>query len=836
MRKFKCRECKFIVEGDNAPRSCPKCRQYSNGFVDVEFELSNLKLEDFYSKPEEVTELELSEEEVGKLTDETIKKFPKLKFVDIWTDSELEFPKALLNANIEKMVTCDFEPKQLKDFDLKHLQIWWSDDLISEVVKYFPKLESLLIEADEDIYFDEKILQLKNLKFLQMSTRSGKVNYKINDLSKLSNLESLRVVNSNLIDDFVYFSTCKNLKKIEVTNCESFKSFPREIENLQGIEELKLLENENMSLENIKGLKNLKKLSIGIYNDDNFDFIKDLSNLEDLEVIGHYETHDKNWNVIKINIPNLKNMKNLKHLTLKDFKNLRNLDFLSGMDLESLKLNTEDSIRYETLNGFSSIYKMKNLKDVDFTCTSINTVKNKKELLEELLKMDSLENLESFVSQSVSIEALKNSSRKAIENYLENLKQGESFLENFIKFSERDDLNAEIVEKELSKIVTVDILFAEERVQKEENVIGVEVLDNLVERFLSELSDEILINLLKATAIGRRGEYSIGIKMQDIKLHNLRESYLLSKIIVEEAIKRKSIVIQKYCCDYYFTLSERGANKDIKVKEWLENEYFEKFELEVIEYFYEKAYENEMSIESLGLFSEFVEKTKNTELAMKALHVADFPIGDKLGSKKNYNKKEDLSELEELFRTKNIDDAIWRIIDNRHFDIVDMGKKLDVEKISSIFVEKVKAANQLDINEVHKLYVFEVLNKVLLEVDLKQAAQLISEKIDKEDISTIKQIISYSEISRNEEYMEFVCTLQHVCLGKDIEELKEELNLISKLNVKAGALYGPAFFGMWGLPAENKIVEKGKDPDTALKLWDVSEKLTGIKYQISVNK
>jgi len=50
-------------------------------------------------------------------------------------------------------------------------------------------------------------------------------------------------------------------------------------------------------------------------------------------------------------------------------------------------------------------------------------------------------------------------------------------------------------------------------------------------------------------------------------------------------------------------------------------------------------------------------------------------------------------------------------------------------------------------------------------------------------------------------------------------------------DVKEGALYGPAFFGMWGLPAENKIVEKGKDPETALKLWDVSEKLTGMRME-----
>jgi NAD(P)-dependent dehydrogenase (short-subunit alcohol dehydrogenase family) len=47
-------------------------------------------------------------------------------------------------------------------------------------------------------------------------------------------------------------------------------------------------------------------------------------------------------------------------------------------------------------------------------------------------------------------------------------------------------------------------------------------------------------------------------------------------------------------------------------------------------------------------------------------------------------------------------------------------------------------------------------------------------------------------------------------------------------NVEPGAFYGPHSFGLWGFPDLNSIPDKGKDPVTATRLWDVSEKLTGI--------
>lgn len=49
-------------------------------------------------------------------------------------------------------------------------------------------------------------------------------------------------------------------------------------------------------------------------------------------------------------------------------------------------------------------------------------------------------------------------------------------------------------------------------------------------------------------------------------------------------------------------------------------------------------------------------------------------------------------------------------------------------------------------------------------------------------------------------------------------------------DARPGAFYGPGIFGFWGFPAENKIPDKGKDQDTAARLWDVSEELTGTGF------
>ena len=50
-------------------------------------------------------------------------------------------------------------------------------------------------------------------------------------------------------------------------------------------------------------------------------------------------------------------------------------------------------------------------------------------------------------------------------------------------------------------------------------------------------------------------------------------------------------------------------------------------------------------------------------------------------------------------------------------------------------------------------------------------------------------------------------------------------------DAKGGKYYGPEKLGgLWGYPREEKINETKVDPEVARKLWDVSEKMTGIKF------
>ena len=50
--------------------------------------------------------------------------------------------------------------------------------------------------------------------------------------------------------------------------------------------------------------------------------------------------------------------------------------------------------------------------------------------------------------------------------------------------------------------------------------------------------------------------------------------------------------------------------------------------------------------------------------------------------------------------------------------------------------------------------------------------------------------------------------------------------------VKPGGYYGPdGLREMKGNPAEAIIPAQAKDPETAKKLWEVSEKLTGVYYR-----
>ena len=60
------------------------------------------------------------------------------------------------------------------------------------------------------------------------------------------------------------------------------------------------------------------------------------------------------------------------------------------------------------------------------------------------------------------------------------------------------------------------------------------------------------------------------------------------------------------------------------------------------------------------------------------------------------------------------------------------------------------------------------------------------------------------------------------------------LYAVLKDDVKGGDYFGPTGFrGMKGEPEKVNFKPHSKDKDVAIKLWEVSEKLTGEKFEVN---
>ena len=55
-------------------------------------------------------------------------------------------------------------------------------------------------------------------------------------------------------------------------------------------------------------------------------------------------------------------------------------------------------------------------------------------------------------------------------------------------------------------------------------------------------------------------------------------------------------------------------------------------------------------------------------------------------------------------------------------------------------------------------------------------------------------------------------------------------------HARSGGYYGPGgWFELAGLPSEARVPKQAKDPDLAEELWEVSEKITGVKFEYETN-
>lgn len=74
----------------------------------------------------------------------------------------------------------------------------------------------------------------------------------------------------------------------------------------------------------------------------------------------------------------------------------------------------------------------------------------------------------------------------------------------------------------------------------------------------------------------------------------------------------------------------------------------------------------------------------------------------------------------------------------------------------------------------------------------------------------------------------------NACFGMRLEKgaLSQIYAAVSE-EVEKGGYYGPdGFYEIWGYPGRAQEAPAANDQETAKKLWEVSEQLTGVKYQL----
>ena len=199
----------------------------------------------------------------------------------------------------------------------------------------------------------DKINNLINLKELILNLRK---NQKITDLGKQDNLEKLTISSyyiSSAEEVEEELANIPNLKELNLVNVESIKNSTINLGKkniLQKLETLSIKGSHNFvyNFSQIDNLKNLKNISLEIIQKDdvlNIEKLKELSNLESLEISNHNSENKFDLNQI-IN-PNLKNIKlsgYIKNIQL--LEELKNIETLYISDRNLVNLNESELEEY----------------------------------------------------------------------------------------------------------------------------------------------------------------------------------------------------------------------------------------------------------------------------------------------------------------------------------------------------------------------------------------------------------------------------------------------------------------------------------------------------------
>jgi hypothetical protein len=241
----------------------------------------------------------------------------------------------------------------LKDSpNLKSIKLnGYSDDSTDQLLitqlktwKYIENITTLFITGGKYLLKKENsfIPLLKNLKILNINTKTNEKNEIISILEKLTNLESIRIISGSIFSDEIYHIN-NNLTSLQILNTKI---------NISKENNLKILKIQNLS--NVIGLNHLyklQKLSImnGLmpYNLNDLSFFSNIISLKANNIIDYENIHLylPKIKYLKINVQNLRLLLTLNHL-----KELNNLTILYIYSKQILNYNDYINISKELYN------------------------------------------------------------------------------------------------------------------------------------------------------------------------------------------------------------------------------------------------------------------------------------------------------------------------------------------------------------------------------------------------------------------------------------------------------------------------------------------------------
>jgi len=488
-----------------------------------------ISLKDVTQDQHKVESLHVGLDDFDLCTPEKIAEFPSLKelsfHVNLGNSTWADFPKAFLSTEIEQLNILGVRVSQFSELKLKKLKAVIHALEFPLVIKHFPNIEELDLTIDGDIKIDSSFLKLSHLNKLSLRFISGnKIEFDVADLSSLQKLTTLQLAKVSNSEFSSVWCSLDNLESLCLNNFDNFKDFPKQIENLQNLHHLNLsyvgtsgkdwnsddfFEDEEaiaMPL-NFSLLKNLHTFSSSQCAYGDFEALKALSQLKEISI---------NGSELK-SIPDLIALTNLETLDLEHAYDITNINGLK--DVTSLKNLNLDSVR---ISDISPLNELLNLQNLNLSGTRFD--KNKFSVISALSHLSCFKTLKTLNLKSISQDEWQALDKDSFLNVM-----NKDEILSICKNVKQSDSN--LFEKACLNILDLEDVF-ENQIDKRADDGGrdtIDFFDAALKQHISNFEESTLIHLIKISFVET----------------NLMDSYELTIIVLEEAIKRQSVAVQE---------------------------------------------------------------------------------------------------------------------------------------------------------------------------------------------------------------------------------------------------------------------------------------------------